>query len=75
LKSDHTLLLSPEVQVWQGLNDLVDGETWKMRGIRAGVTLHFVGRAPVTPTTPLTPGGQGQGQPNSNRTPNPESKP
>jgi len=56
LNRQHTFLLSPEIQLWQGLGDLVDGVTWKMRGARLSLTLSFVGRDAERAPTPLAPG-------------------
>lgn len=52
----RTLMLSPEVQLWQGLGDLVDGITWKMRGIRFGLGLSFLKLDGSREPSPLEPG-------------------
>lgn len=89
LNAKHTFLLSPEIQLWQGLGDLIDGETWKMRGARLTLTLSFVGRDTERAPTPLAPGKKAEPetakpQENDERKPNsgastnsgiPDSKP
>jgi hypothetical protein len=56
LNAGRTLLLSPEVQLWQGLGDIVEGITWKMRGIRFGAGLSFILRDADREPSPLAPG-------------------
>jgi|GEM_PF-2182477 len=64
LNADRTLLLSPEVQIWQGFSNLITGMDWTMRGVRVGINCSFVKREelaapitpdPVTPASPSTP--------------------
>ncbi|MDB5036108.1 MAG: hypothetical protein JWQ98_3349 [Chlorobi bacterium] len=55
MNRDKNLLLVPEIDLWQGVNDLVRGESWKMRGIRAGISFYFIQPGARAPT-PLEPG-------------------
>jgi hypothetical protein len=62
LNARGTLVLAPEVTVWQGLNELVTATGWKMRGIRAGLGLSFLNFGTRVPN-PLEPGKTPNEQP------------
>jgi hypothetical protein len=49
LNPQGSFMLSPEVQLYQGLMDLVDGVSWKMRGIRLGLSLAYINRETPPP--------------------------
>lgn len=53
LNNDHTLMLSPEVQVWQGFVDMVRGTELSMRGVRVGLNFYYVARSMTS--SPLDP--------------------
>lgn len=55
LNEDHSLMLSPEVQIWQGFEDLILGTDLTMRGLRVGLNLYYITRSERTPS-PLDPG-------------------
>ena len=51
----RTLLISPELSVWQGLTNLTAGDSWRMYGIRGGITIYYV-KIGTRPPSPLDPG-------------------
>ncbi len=58
LNRRRTMMLMPEVQVWQGLGTLVEGTTLGVHGVRFGLGLGFVTLGHLDGPSPLNPGEQ-----------------
>ncbi len=55
VNEEGTFILSPELLYWHGLSNLVNDITWKMRGIRLGVTMSWIKLGAGESPSPLGP--------------------
>ncbi|MBS1912776.1 MAG: outer membrane beta-barrel protein [Bacteroidetes bacterium] len=55
LNRTRSVLLAPEVDLWTGVNNILNTESWKMRGLRIGLNLCYsMHNSPVVqPPTPV----------------------
>lgn len=55
MNSTNSLVLVPEVVLWQGVSNIVESRDWRMRGIRFGLELQYVLFRESRMSSPLDP--------------------
>ncbi len=55
MNSSNSLVLVPEVVLWQGVSNIVENRDWRMRGIRFGLELQYVLFRESRMSSPLDP--------------------